>query len=97
MKRLVGIESGKTHLVRTDRKVPPVLLWKCQDCLHIFSAGIPECPNCEATMDSPQKMREFPDVKGTIPVVLYLKTQEDVDELIEAFKQVKPSAICKQL
>lgn len=38
-----------------------------------------------------------PEVRGLIPVVLYLQDQKDVDELIKAFKIAKPNAIAKPL
>lgn len=38
-----------------------------------------------------------PEMKGKIPVVVYLATQADVDEFEEAFKQAKPNCEVRQL
>lgn len=38
-----------------------------------------------------------PEVKGLIPVVIYLANEEDVQEVVEAFKAAKPGCIAKKL
>lgn len=47
----------------------------------------------EGSVNLPQ----VPELAKRIPVVLYLKTQADADELIEAFKLAVPTAITRKL
>lgn len=38
-----------------------------------------------------------PELRGTIPVILYFRTQAEADEFLEAARQEKPNLVTRQL
>jgi len=67
----------------------------CQFCKHSHGQDV-ICPLDPINYDEP-KMIEVPVISGTFPVVLYLGSEDDREELIQAMMEIHPSMRSRKL
>ncbi len=61
--------------------------------------GVCICGRCHLELDPLHEpvMMEVPILEDTFPVVLYLGSEEDREDLIQAVMEIKPNMVSKKL